>query len=107
MILNQLFKTRGNLYSVDGFKWYTESQLLTPWMLGHSKPVRDGVYVQHSGGKTPMLGFQRFENRCWHSWSSSLERAQLTNIPCYPHHQNDQWRGLTKLGYDLLMGVCK
>ena len=64
---------------------------LTPWVPGHIKPARPGVYQQFSG---LYLGYQRWDGEYWYSWDSEPEIAAKCTYRIHKRFQDDTWRGL-------------
>lgn len=70
---------------------------LTPWFPGHVKPVRKGLYQQHS--PSGFLGYQYWDGKSWYGWSEEKSGAKHLHeigrvvAACFA---NDPWRGLTK-----------
>lgn len=67
---------------------------LTPWFPGTVKPVRKGVYQQKNG--VGSLGYQYWDGKFWHGWSSTVYGAQRDNHIAAEYYQNDPWRGVAK-----------
>ena len=68
---------------------------LTPWVPGHIKPVRPGVYETQGKVLALVSEFQHWNGRFWGMVGESVaEAANKANAMSV--YQDDKWRGLAE-----------